>query len=874
MLESSFTQVNRRLEEERRAKFCGTASISISSLRPTLRATNRVRRPVPEPLKRLYREEHGCRQEDNRHHAKATISQDDFALALANAGISAERLQSDALPYSRLEFPPEVQLECLQGTDRIMAADEVFDGMNKRWIVDLFLDDLSDELKTFFVEEYEYQKEPEDGEFYCKIRRYQGHHGDENPFFERIWLGRLSALSNHRRSRWNQLFRHKKYSDAFDALLAIPALFCGFRLSVFHEVISMRCDEPNLHYLKHILNVWTDICGGDRQTMRLIDRQSIERLQGTAPGAFSTDHDELLSHVKSGHILGNFPEEQRDEIWVRICNVSQQRLIPSLFTFFEDRKFLSTAADCMRRLTGVSSKVTVLSRLDEMFQDTNQQADQCIVQVSQTAYVTVPGDEATRFDLGSRQLWLAAFRDFRELPADVRKKDVLAKARKRADETTLFEFASLANRLGFESNDLSTILKASPDFEVAKRLLLCARKPEQYRYPDFEKCLQKVTEIIATAQPVFPAEAHSSEMNEACVEAPIRCGIPRDSHHDRDQPKLFLPNILSAPETGQARITSFFIRRSVYLSYFGLPQSLADFVVGQQSTRHLDLGNRGANSAERMDLDSEAHTNAAAQTNEQSKLDHLRELSRKEQDKLNHLQQLAKEEQERLHQLTQEQSKLDQLRELVRKEQDKLDHLRQLAKEEQERLHQFSKSVHNAANEADFLQNQIITEVPEESNQHSSGMELVLFNTMNSRREASLVGEVEIRPPKENNPHPAKRTRRITRFDFDRVKGKTVPDEDSNSGVASSTKQKITIEFFARQGTGRWVLSDEIEVYASDPSTVERTAKKYLRKNFLLYDISGNYLNARTCFNQVTANHTNRIMVAHKDQPFDYEEEL
>ncbi|KAK2037619.1 hypothetical protein LZ31DRAFT_570677 [Colletotrichum somersetense] len=319
MLESSFTQANLRLEEERRAKFCGTASISISLLKPTSRVTNRIRRPVPEPLKRLYREEHGCRQEDNRHHAKATISQDDFALALSNAGISAERLQSNALPYLRLEFPPEVQLECLQGTDRIMAADEVFDGTNKH---------LSDKLKTLF------------------------------------------------------LFRHKKYLDAFDALLAIPALFCGFRLSVVHKVISMRCDEPNLHYLKHILNVWTDICRGDSQTIRLIDRQTIERLQGTAPGAFSTDYNKLLSY---------------------------------------DQKFLSTAADYMRRLTGFGSKVTVLRRLDEMFQDTSQQADQCMVQVSQTAYVTVPGDTATRFDLGCRQLWLAAFWEFWELPADTLK---------------------------------------------------------------------------------------------------------------------------------------------------------------------------------------------------------------------------------------------------------------------------------------------------------------------------------------------------------------------------------------------------------------------------------------------------------------------
>ncbi|KAF4881244.1 hypothetical protein CGCFRS4_v015754 [Colletotrichum fructicola] len=376
MVESSFTQVNRRLEEERRVKFCGTASISISSLKPALRTANRVRRPAPEPLKRLYREEHGCRQEDHSHHAKAIISQSDFDAAILQAEISVSRLQSDALPYPVLRLPPGVQLECLQGSDRIVAADEVFEGTNKHWIVDLYLDDLSDDLKRLFVEEYEYQKGPDDGEFYCKIRGYQGHHGDENPFFERIWLGRLSAVSKNRRGLLDQLFRHKKYTDAFDALLAIPAIFCGFRLSVVHQ--------PNLHYLKHILQVWTEICGGKPEAMRLVDRATVERLQGTAPGAFSADHDELLDDLKSGRILGDFPKQQRNEMWTRICHVSKQHLIPSLFTFFEDRKFLSAAADCMRRLTGVDSKVTIPSRLDEMFQSSAQQTAQCTVQVSQT----------------------------------------------------------------------------------------------------------------------------------------------------------------------------------------------------------------------------------------------------------------------------------------------------------------------------------------------------------------------------------------------------------------------------------------------------------------------------------------------------------
>ena len=85
--------------------------------------------------------------------------------------------------------------------------------------------------------------EATDGEYYCKIREYQGVHGDPNPYLEGIWLERLTALAQKRRDIFDQLSRHAKYLPAFDALLGIPALFCGFRLTVIHHLISMRCEE-------------------------------------------------------------------------------------------------------------------------------------------------------------------------------------------------------------------------------------------------------------------------------------------------------------------------------------------------------------------------------------------------------------------------------------------------------------------------------------------------------------------------------------------------------------------------------------------------------------------------------------------------------
>ncbi|OCK93214.1 uncharacterized protein K441DRAFT_567051, partial [Cenococcum geophilum 1.58] len=41
---------------------------------------------------------------------------------------------------------------------------------DKRWIIDLYLIDINHELKTTIIKEYSYEKKPNNGEIYYKIR--------------------------------------------------------------------------------------------------------------------------------------------------------------------------------------------------------------------------------------------------------------------------------------------------------------------------------------------------------------------------------------------------------------------------------------------------------------------------------------------------------------------------------------------------------------------------------------------------------------------------------------------------------------------------------------------------------------------------------
>lgn len=89
---------------------------------------------------------------------------------------------------------------------------------------------------------YDYQRKPDDREIYVKIRQFQGCYGNMNPFFANLWLARLATNANSKKL-FDQLTKHKRFSAAFDKLLDIPALFGGFRLSVIHQLLSMKCDE-------------------------------------------------------------------------------------------------------------------------------------------------------------------------------------------------------------------------------------------------------------------------------------------------------------------------------------------------------------------------------------------------------------------------------------------------------------------------------------------------------------------------------------------------------------------------------------------------------------------------------------------------------
>ncbi|KAJ4519899.1 hypothetical protein HRR75_001760 [Exophiala dermatitidis] len=343
-------------------------------------------------------------------------------------------------------------------------------------------------------------------------------------------------------------------------------------------MIAMHCNEEILRYLDYIKETWHKIVREDIVSMRKVDQATVKALEFTAPGGCKRDAETLWGQFKSGRIFGAFSEPERESIWKEVLSYSRDRLIPSLFTFFEDLKYLQGIADCVKRLLHLSPRDSVFSAFEHSFSDARQVADQHVIQVSESTFAAAPGWSTDRIHLGIRQMWIAAMRDYLEIPAGPKKADSLAKPGcEKANEVALYRFASLAWRLGFNTNEIRRLTQRSPEREIARDALLRARKPGQYRYDKatFEDYVEQMLKMFDSARPVMN-ESPGTVLVASDSDKPVkRCGVPRKKEHNQAKGRLFLRHLHEDSVESYEEMTSFFVRRSVYFAFFGKPTSIS-----------------------------------------------------------------------------------------------------------------------------------------------------------------------------------------------------------------------------------------------------------------------------------------------------------
>ncbi|KAJ3499714.1 hypothetical protein NLG97_g109 [Lecanicillium saksenae] len=591
---TTFRAVSRRIGIEKSLKYIGTASVMLDHL--DFPNAERPNQKNVDRLVKLFQRLRGCSPGEKLNRIPAVIGETYLQDALAMSNLSREALLSSDGDVAQLHFPSGFRLECLRGKDRVQAARETLCSAKPRWVVDLFAADISDEAKRDLAEEYANEQRPDDGEFYYKIREYQGVFGRENLRLQKLWEARLGATSpsGDRKKSLDRLFEHQKFSAAFDAFRHLPALYEGFSISLASKMMTMHCEEELLHYLQHVKDFWYFIFDDNESDMRKLDRSSVQALQLKAPGSCEKQARRLRARIRSGDILGAFSESERENIWSNLQAATVDCTVPSLHGFFQDRKYLEDAAQCFKKLFDLSKHKTIRAALENSYLEDDERSATCLVQTTCSSFKSVLTNSTDHFDVAYRQLWLYARRHFEDMP-DEQRRIVAGPKVGEVDEMVLFDFALLAHKLGFRGTGIKQVLEGDPERQIAHRLLTTARKPDQFIFDDIESKITAITQLMATARPIPGGQVVEVDEYEVATDrkAPAPCGRPLVSDQMHDKPLMFLDKLHASPSSTPSQCTklsSFFIQRSIYFAYFGKELSISCDAMQAAPEEHIIHG--------------------------------------------------------------------------------------------------------------------------------------------------------------------------------------------------------------------------------------------------------------------------------------------
>lgn len=161
-----------------------------------------------------------------------------------------------------------------------------------------------------------------------------------------------------------------------------------------------------------------------------------------------------------------FPSVTDSELRSNILTqlLSTNHMIPSLYTFQEDTKYLEPCAKIIKCLLPHAFKGSVRRAITRTYTDVSQKEGNVLIQDGEKSFTLSPGGELSRFYFGYRQLWLYAMRHFPEMIGIPPLKDTGRPKPpvKERDEDCWNDFAQLAFNLGFRSQEIQG-LRRGPD---------------------------------------------------------------------------------------------------------------------------------------------------------------------------------------------------------------------------------------------------------------------------------------------------------------------------------------------------------------------------------------------------------------------------
>jgi len=441
------------------------------------------------------------------------------------------------------------------------------------------------ELQTYLREGFADSTNFCDGEILRHIRLYQARQDARS---ENKWWSRLSR---DKKKDLKALLKINGFCDVFDDLMNITGLWPPFHIGTFRRYLTLNCHEvyPSklwfrqandglqelLNYLRRTYTVWSTIAAGDPNIMQIIDLRTVEALELRAPKASTEDAAAIDSGMESRELFSSISDPAtRENIRRRIMEVDH--LIPSLRTFCEDTKSLEPCANAMKLLVTLERRETVDRAFRRIYSRPNGAPGKLVVQ-TQLGMEEVDIDEDDRFRLSLLQLFLVCMRSFDNMinVACRKDKDEAKPLVTAPNAIVISRFAQLAHQLGFDSDKIrrlksmdskadeiySFLCRLDPEDEVDEDRLHAETQQHLNLWQSNQNSrMSKIT--TGKGGPSLTIETKDQKLSE-------RCGRPFWNAHVYDRQFMFLRWIYDKSPVSGRYITSFFVKRSVFIAFFG-----------------------------------------------------------------------------------------------------------------------------------------------------------------------------------------------------------------------------------------------------------------------------------------------------------------
>ena len=259
-----------------------------------------------------------------------------------------------------------------------------------------------------------------------------------------------------------------------------------------------------------------------------------------------------------------FPKVRDDaDRTVILSNLLECPMIPSLYTFIENLKYLEPCVKILRRLLPKKDPRSVRQALfASYFQSSELCVEYAIHDTRPHPSISAERDR----EIGYQQLWLYALRNFPAMTEATPKKDSSESPQLRgADPLTWQRFGALAVSLGFRTEAAEELAAQDGEDGLAAQLVSRA----ELAGAAAQEATKQIANILRNAQR-RPSDSSRPFAGDVWLPHERRCGRPCDEDHGLDRRSLFLPMMYAQPDQPSENVSTLYCKSEMFRGFLGI----------------------------------------------------------------------------------------------------------------------------------------------------------------------------------------------------------------------------------------------------------------------------------------------------------------